>query len=128
MILYRHLFLEQTRTRLSESQQPNVLPSFSTNNFDEYPKSPVERYISARCQMSYDANYEQPTTPFTPFTPQETPINIQRDNANPPLFQGISVSNQSPADDRFSVNSVIGHPSIICTQKTHDQFMKNCMK
>jgi hypothetical protein len=75
--------------------------------------------------MSYDANYEQPTTPFTPFTPQETPINIQRDNANPPLFQGISVSNQSPTDDRFSVNSVIGHPSIICIQKTHDQFMKN---
>jgi hypothetical protein len=67
--------------------------------------------------MSYDANYEQPTTPFTPF--------IQQENPNSSLVKGVSVSNQSPADDRFSVNSLISRPSTICAQKTHDQFMKN---
>jgi len=75
--------------------------------------------------MSYDANKEQPNTPFIPVIPQETPINIQQENINPLLFQRISVSNQSPDDDRFSVNSLIGHPSAIRTRKTHDEFMKD---
>jgi hypothetical protein len=77
--------------------------------------------------MLYDANREQPTTFRSLSLPQGAPTKntLQQDSTKPQLSHSISTSNQSTGDYRFSGISSAAQSSALCTQKTHDQFMKD---
>ena len=77
--------------------------------------------------MLYDATRKQPTTFRSLSLPQGAPTKntLQQDSIKPQLFHSKSTSNQSTGDYRFSVTSSGARSSALCTQKTHDQFMKD---
>jgi hypothetical protein len=82
--------------------------------------------------MIYDANNEREKNNELPKTirsislPQGQRTNIlQEENIKPLLFKSISVLNQPTANYQFSAAASSAASSVLCTQKSHNELMKD---